>query len=64
MKKISLSELTPLSDKNQQEAARILSNYEKHIKELAEHKEQLKLQAIRKKVNDLQGGGDGNISAA
>ena len=54
----------PLPEKNQQEADRMLANYEKHIKEFADHKEQLKLQAVRKKVNDLHEGGDGNISAA
>jgi hypothetical protein len=63
MKKISLSELISLPEKNQQEAERMFSNYEKHIKEFADHKEQLKVQAIRKKVTDLHGGGDGNVSA-
>lgn len=64
MKKISLSELTPVPEKNQQEADRMLANYEKHIKEFADHKEQLKLQAIRQKLSDLYEGGDGNVSAA
>lgn len=55
MIKITMSELTRLEDKNNQEIMRLLGNFERHLQDFEAYSKHLKLEAIRKNINDLGG---------